>query len=42
MNKDIALKWIWKADRDFSLAIQLNESFSDMAAYHYQQAAEKY
>ena len=42
MNKDIAFRWIWKADRDFLLAAQLNESFSDMAAYHYQQAAEKY
>lgn len=42
MNKDIALRWIWKADRDFLLAAQLNETFSDMAAYHYQQAAEKY
>ncbi len=35
-------KWIWKADRDFSLATQVNQSFPDMAAFHYQQAAEKY
>lgn len=42
MNKAIALRWIWKADRDFLLASQLTEDFSDMAAYHYQQAAEKY
>lgn len=35
-------RWIWKADRDFSLAIQVGETFPDMAAYHYQQAAEKY
>lgn len=42
MNKDMALRWIGKADRDFLLATQLDESFSDMAAYHYQQAAEKY
>lgn len=38
----MALRWVWKADRDFLLAAQLNETFSDMAAYHYQQAAEKY
>jgi HEPN domain-containing protein len=38
----MALRWIAKADRDFLLAAQLNETFSDMAAYHYQQAAEKY
>jgi HEPN domain-containing protein len=42
LNKDIALRWVWKADRDFLLASQLTEEFSDMAAYHYQQAAEKY
>ena len=42
MNKDMALRWIAKGDRDFSLASQLDETFSDMAAYHYQQAAEKY
>ena len=42
MNKEMALRWVWKADRDFLLAAQLNETFSDMAAYHYQQAAEKY
>lgn len=42
MNQDMALRWVWKADRDFLLAAQLNEAFSDMAAYHYQQAAEKY
>ena len=42
MNSEIALRWVWKADRDFLLAAQLDESFSDMAAYHYQQAAEKY
>lgn len=42
MNQKIALRWIWKADRDFLLASQLTEDFSDMAAYHYQQAAEKY
>jgi HEPN domain-containing protein len=42
LNKDIAFRWIWKADRDFLVAAQLDDSFSDMAAYHYQQAAEKY
>lgn len=42
MNKDMALRWLGKADRDFLLATQLDESFSDMAAYHFQQAAEKY
>lgn len=38
----MAMRWVAKADRDFSLATQLDETFSDMAAYHYQQAAEKY
>ena len=38
----MALRWLGKADRDFLLATQLDESFSDMAAYHFQQAAEKY
>ena len=42
MNKEMAFRWIWKADRDFLLATQVEETFSDMAAYHYQQAAEKY
>ena len=39
---EIARKWIWKADRNFSFATQVSQSFSDMAAFHYQQAAEKY
>lgn len=38
MNKDMAWRWVAKADRDFSLATQLDETFSNMAAYHYQQA----
>ena len=38
----MALRWIWKADRDFAVAAQFNETFSDIAAYHYQQEAEKY
>lgn len=42
MNKEYALRWAWKADRDLLLADQLDETMSDMAAYHYQQAAEKY
>lgn len=42
MNKEIALRWAGKADRDILLASQLDETLSDMAAYHYQQAAEKY
>jgi HEPN domain-containing protein len=39
---DIPQRWVWKADRDFLLATQVSQSFSDMAAFHYQQAAEKY
>ena len=39
---DIPHRWVWKADRDFLLATQVSQSFSDMAAFHYQQAAEKY
>ncbi len=42
MNTALAERWIWKADRDLALAIQVGETFPDMAAYHYQQAAEKY
>lgn len=42
MNTALAQRWIWKADRDFALAIQVGDTFPDMAAYHYQQAAEKY
>lgn len=42
MNKEYALRWVWKADRDLLLANQLDETMSDMAAYHYQQAVEKY
>ena len=42
MNSAIARKWIWKADRDFLLASQVSQTFSDIAAFHYQQAAEKY
>lgn len=38
----MAVRWIGKADRDFALATQVTESFPDMAAYHLQQAAEKY
>lgn len=42
MSMDIPQRWFWKADRDFFLATQVSQSFSDMAAFHYQQAAEKY
>ena len=42
MSMDIPQRWVWKADRDFLLATQVSQSFSDMAAFHYQQAAEKY
>ena len=42
MNRTNALRWVWKADRDFALASQVTDTFPDMAAYHYQQAAEKY
>lgn len=42
MSMDIPQRWVWKADRDFLLASQVSQSFSDMAAFHYQQAAEKY
>ncbi|MBI2749382.1 MAG: HEPN domain-containing protein [Burkholderiales bacterium] len=42
MSSNVPQRWIWKADRDFLLATQVSRSFSDMAAFHYQQAAEKY
>ena len=42
MSLAMSQRWIWKADRDFSLATQVSQSFPDMAAFHYQQAAEKY
>jgi HEPN domain-containing protein len=42
MSVDMSRRWIWKADRDFLLATQVSEMFSDIAAFHYQQAAEKY
>ena len=42
MSVALSHRWIWKADRDFALATQVSQSFSDMAAFHYQQAAEKY
>ena len=42
MSLALSQRWIWKADRDFALATQVSQSFPDMAAFHYQQAAEKY
>jgi HEPN domain-containing protein len=42
MSLAMSQRWIWKADRDFALATQVSQSFPDMAAFHYQQAAEKY
>jgi hypothetical protein len=30
LNQAIALRWIWKADRDFLLASQLTEDFSEL------------
>jgi HEPN domain-containing protein len=42
MSTDLAHRWVWKGDRDFSLASQVRQEFPDMAAFHYQQAAEKY
>ena len=42
MSTNVPQRWVWKADRDFLLASQVSQTFSDMAAFHYQQAAEKY
>jgi len=42
MSTDLAHRWVWKGVRDFSLASQVSQAFPDMAAFHYQQAAEKY
>jgi hypothetical protein len=39
---DIPQRWVWKADRVFLLATQVSQSFSDMAAFHRQQAADKH
>ena len=42
MNKQNALRWFQIADRDLDVANILPEGHADSAAYHYQQAAEKY
>lgn len=42
MSRENFDRWIWKGERDFALANQVTEDFPEMAAYHYQQAAEKF
>ena len=42
MSTNLPQRWVWKADRDFALANQVCQTFPEMAAFHYQQAAEKY
>lgn len=42
MNVKTANRWIEIADRDLNMAKRLLDDFADGAAFHYQQAAEKY
>lgn len=42
MSLDNANRWAKIADRDLALANEIFDTYPDSAAYHYQQAAEKY
>jgi len=39
---NLTSRWLRTADRDFSLASEISNSFPEIAAFHFHQAAEKY